>query len=161
MVYRNMIFFLKQISKYDHEITVRDVLTTSIILTCMDNGHLQVHYRTLNNPHSVHDGSSLSRQTLLPIFFPLHDAVVSSSPAWRLTAYLTPCLGGRALPCPPTWVDPIFLRFQATSRSSVGYRGGASGQQKKNIILQSDDTNYMLCGHKQGITARDLIQQRL
>jgi hypothetical protein len=33
----------------------------------------------VNNPHSVHDGSSLSRLTLLPLFFMLHEAVVSSS----------------------------------------------------------------------------------
>jgi hypothetical protein len=63
---------LKQISKYDNEVTIHDGLITSVISVRVDKGHLQKYIRTLSNPHSVHYGSSLSRLTLLPVFFPLH-----------------------------------------------------------------------------------------
>jgi hypothetical protein len=62
---------------------------------------LQRSLKTLSNSHSVHAGSSLSCLTILPVFFSLHDAVVSSSAGERFTAYFALRLGGRALPDPP------------------------------------------------------------
>jgi hypothetical protein len=51
-----------------------DGLIISIIFTLTDKEHLQ---RILSNPHSMHDGYSLSCLTLLPVFFLLRGAVDS------------------------------------------------------------------------------------
>ncbi len=56
MVYCHMIYSPETDKQYDNEFTVHDGLIISVLFICMDKEHLQ---RTLSNPHSVHDGSSL------------------------------------------------------------------------------------------------------
>jgi hypothetical protein len=68
----------------------------------------------------MHNESSLSRLTLLAVFFPLHEAVVPSSAGGQLLILLS-AWGARPSFIPLTRVDPISLGFQATSCPSVGY----------------------------------------
>jgi hypothetical protein len=103
MVYRHMIYSPETDKQAWQSIMVYDVLATSTIFTLTDNGHLQIHYRKLIDPHSVHAGSSLSRLTLLPARL-----CCCLLPCWRLTAYLAPCPGGRAPPRPPHLGWPHF-----------------------------------------------------
>jgi hypothetical protein len=64
--------------------------------------------KTLSNPHSVHDGSSLSRLTLLPDFFLLHDAV-DSFPAGSWLLILLPARGAWPFLIPPPGLTPFPL----------------------------------------------------
>jgi hypothetical protein len=70
--------------------------------------------------YSVHDGYSLSCQTLLLIFL---DAPWEFCPllcCWS-TAYLAPAWRARPSLIPPSQIDPISLRVQAPSRFFIGY----------------------------------------
>jgi hypothetical protein len=111
---------LKQINKHDNGITVNDGLITLIIFTHTAKGHFYSTLKTLSNPHSVHNGSSLSCLTLLAVFFPHHDAVVSFSAGSWLLILLSAWGAGPYLTL-PTQVDQISLGFQATSHLSVWY----------------------------------------
>ncbi len=99
MVYRHMIYppeIDKQAWQRDHGTWWLD----NIDNICMYGWRtFAKNIKTLSNPHSVHDGSCFvipdPSSRLLPAPW------CCLLPSWQLTAYLSLCLGGRALPHPP------------------------------------------------------------
>ncbi len=96
--------------------------------------------------YSVHDGSFLSRRTLPPVFLVAPWECCPLLCCWS-TAYLAPCLEGRALPHSPSRVNPISLRVQAPSCFFVGYNTACYQPARwyppniyGNVIMQPDET---------------------
>jgi hypothetical protein len=111
MVYRHMIYSPetdKQVWQWDHD-KWRLNCIDNIYMHCQDT--LVQYIKDINNPHSVHNGSSLSRLALLPLFFMLHEAVVSSS-AGGLLLIMLPALGLTPF--------PSCCRHHPTSLSDTG-----------------------------------------
>jgi hypothetical protein len=83
----------------------------SMIFILVVRRHLYSSLKTLNNPHSVHDGSSSSRLTLPAIFF--RSMRVLSPPLLAVNCLSCSPLGGSG---PPSFPPPGLTPFPSGSR---------------------------------------------